>query len=303
MNTMKKILIAGGSGFIGTYLANFLGQKGYTVSLLSRKAAKSSRYQEYVWNPENGELDPAVLKEQDVIINLSGAGIANRYWTKKRKQVLYHSRLDSTSLLVRRLSELKNLPSLFINASAIGYYGHRPGEILNEESPPGSDFISRLCMDWENAAKKLRVSGCQTVILRIGIVLGKQGGSLAKFAFPLKFGLNVSFDKGNQMISWIHILDLAAMVDQLIKGNLVPDVYNAVAPNPIPQHKFHAEILHALHRRAFKIRIPQSFLKLVLGDMATIFISDQNIQCKKLLEQNFSFEFPDIRQAIIHLIG
>jgi uncharacterized protein (TIGR01777 family) len=303
MNNSKKILIVGGSGFIGQYLFNYLTERGFHVSLLSRKRNENANYLEYFWDPSHGDIDPEALNEKDVIINLSGAGIAKQYWTGKRKEVIYRSRIDSTSFLIRSIISGNHVPSLFISTSAIGFYGNRPDELLNESSFPGSDFVSKVCLDWEAEVSKLYPYGTATAILRIGIVLGKEGGSLSKFVIPLKKGVNILFGNGEQIMSWIHIHDLANIYEQLILGRLKPAIYNAVSPNPIRQQNFNAAILRTLQKKAIKIKVPFTALRIFMGEMTSILVASQNIVPKNLLEHNFRFNYPDLHEALENLLA
>ena len=303
MNDAKHILIAGGSGFIGQHLASRLTEKGYAVSLLGRNSMNTGPYNYYSWNPTEGKIDPEALKGMDVIINLTGAGIADRQWTRKRKDLIYRSRIDSTGLLVNAIIDKGHSPTLFINASAIGYYGNRPGELLTENSEPGSGFVSKVCSDWEKATTPLQKAGIPTAILRIGIVLGKHGGSLSKLVLPLKYGINVLFGKGKHFTSWIHIQDIAQIIVQLISGRLRPGVYNAASPKPLSQREFNSEILTALHRKAIKLNLPVVFLQVILGDLVAVFTADLNIQPRNLTNQKFTFNFPDIQRALADLLA
>lgn len=302
MKETKKILIAGGSGFIGRYVSNYLSAKGYTVSLLSRNINKQSKYSQYLWAPLQGKIDAKALHEKDVIINLSGAGIADKLWTRKRKEIIYRSRIDSTALLVNTLINNTYSPSLFINASAIGYYGSRPKELLTEDSEPGGGFVAKLCTDWENQLTSLRNIGIPTAILRIGIVYGKDGGSLSRLLMPLRLGMNVLFDEGTHIISWIHIYDLALVVEKLILGDLRPEIYNAVSQNAVSQQAFNSEALNLLGKKALKIRISKNVLHFIAGELTSVLTADQNIQAQNLLDQKFSFNFPDIKSALNDLL-
>jgi uncharacterized protein len=302
MNESKSILIAGGSGFIGRYLSRYLTDKGFSVSLLVRNTNKLSAYTQYSWDPSHEKIDVEAIHDKDVIINLSGAGIADRFLTKRRKEIIYRSRIDSTALLVRTITEQSYFPSLFINASAIGFYGNRPKELLTENSTPGEGFIAELCIDWENKIAPLRDISIPTAILRIGIVLGKDAGSFSKLVLPLRFGINVLFGQGHHKISWIHIHDLALIVNQLIEGKLQPGIYNAVTPNALSQLAFNSEILKVLRKKAIQLKIPNKVLRLFLGELASVITADLNIQASNLIDQKFAFSFPDIQSTLADLI-
>jgi uncharacterized protein (TIGR01777 family) len=302
MNDSKKILIAGGTGFIGNYISQYLSYKGHAISLLSRKKSTPSNYTYYDWNPMQGEIDDQALRTADIIINISGAGIADKLWTRRRKEIIYHSRIDSTALLVEKIIKNNYSPSLFINASAIGYYGNRPDELLSESSKPGTGFVAKICQDWEMETNQLNKTDIPTAILRIGIVLGKEGGSLSKLILPLRYGVNILFDRGQHTISWIHIHDLAFIIEQLISRKLQPGIYNAVSPNAISQKAFNAEVLKALRIRNIKLSIPSKVLRLLVGGIASVITADQNVKPTNLIRQNFLFSYPDIQDALTELV-
>lgn len=302
MTAKKNILIAGGSGFIGQYLSGHFSDNGYPVSLLGRKINKKTGHASYFWDPAKGIIDPEALYKKDVIINLSGAGIADRIWTKKRKDIIYRSRIESTSLLANTIIENKFLPSLFINASAIGYYGNRPGELLSETSSPGKGFVSELCIDWEKETQMLKGAGIPVAVLRIGIVLGTGGGSLAKMKLPIQFGLNILFGKGSHFISWIHIHDLTRIIEELISGNLSPKIYNVVSPHPSTQREFNSEISNILGKKTMNITIPKALLQFIVGDLSTVLLADQKIQPHNLMDKNYHFSFPDLETALSQLL-
>jgi len=300
---MKNVLIAGGSGFIGKYLTRRLTEEGYKVSILSRSARNNGATLYYYWNPDKGIIDKESLKNQQVIINLAGASIADKLWTKKKKETIVKSRIQSTRLLINSLEKNEIRPELFINASAIGYYGHRPGEILTEQSARGTGFLSQVCYNWEQALKPLSGLKIPYAIIRLGIVLGKERGSLQKMMLPLKFRFNVIFGKGEQIISWIHIEDVFRIIYHLIEGKLSSGIYNGVAPNILNQSQFNGTLLNLLHLKALTVRIPDRLLKFLIGEMATVFTNYQQIKPQKLLDQRFQFKYPEINNALNDLFS
>ena len=298
-----EIVIAGGSGFIGRYISRYLSDMGCTVSLLSRKKDPCPDYACYYWNPAQGEIDQKALYKKDIIINLSGAGIADKLLTRKRKDIIYRSRIDSTALLVNTLTENNYSPLLFISASAIGYYGNRPEEQLSESSGPGKDFIADLCKEWEQEIMPLGEANIPTAILRIGIVLGKDGGSLSKLVFPLRFRMNVLFSKGLHSISWIHIHDLARIIEQLIRGRLKTGIYNTVSPNPVSQAEFNRTASKIFGKKPVDLNIPKALLKIILGDLTQVLTADQNVRPDNLICQEFEFNFPTIYTSLLDLLS
>ncbi len=295
---MKNVLIAGGSGFIGKYLTGKLTEEGCKVSILSRSGKKNCTALCYQWNPDKGTIDIDSLKNQHVIINLAGAAIADKLWTKKKKETIIKSRIQSTRLLIHTLEKYKIIPELFINASAIGYYGHRPGEILTEQSARGTGFLSQVCYNWEQALKPLSALKIPYAIIRLGIVLGKERGSLQKMMLPLKFRLNIIFGTGKQYIPWIHIEDVFQIIHHLIACKLPAGIYNGVAPDVINQSQFNGTLLNLLHMKTLIVRIPDRLLKFFIGEMATVFTNHQQIHPQKLTEQHFQYKYPVLKDAL-----
>jgi len=299
---MKNILIAGGTGFIGRYIRDKLKEQGFQISILARSKVQNTKCKYYVWDPEKGMIDKESLQNQHVIINLAGAGIADKLWTKKRREIILQSRIESTKLLIDSLKELNKYPNLFINASAIGFYGHRPGEILTEKSLKGSGFLSRVCYEWEKALTPLTKLNIPYAIIRLGIVLGRGGGSLLKLLFPLQHRINVIFGSGKQCVPWIHIEDVFQIVSQLTEGKLLPGIYNGVAPDYVSQAQLNRTILKYLYKKPITIRISSGFLSSLIGEMASVFISEQQIKPLRLIEQKFRFNHPLLEDAMKDLL-
>jgi uncharacterized protein (TIGR01777 family) len=295
---MEKILIAGGTGFIGRKLADMLHGEGYSVSLLSRNPTKMSKYRVFGWDPINGKIDLAALQNIDIIINLAGSGIARWPWTRKRKLSVYNSRILSTRLLVDSISKQDTKPSHFISVSAIGYYGNRPDEILTEKSMEGTGFLSRVCRDWENEVLHLKNQAISLTVLRLGIVLSLQGGSLPVLLMPFRYRLNVLFGKGLHTISWIHIDDLLEMFSGIVNKTLLPGLYNAVSPNPVSQAIFNKGICQGMGRKTITIKLPVKMLEIFAGELASVMTNDQNISPTHLMSQDFRFKFPEIKGAL-----
>lgn len=301
MHELKKVLIVGGSGLIGKHLADYFGKSGYEVFILSRNPITSSGFETYSWNPSQGILDAKVLSDKDIIINLSGAGIEKKIWTPARKRVLYNSRINSTRLLVDTLIKEDMRPELFMNASAIGYYGNRPDEKLTEKSKQGNGFLSTICYDWENEVRRLEKTKLNHAILRIGIVLSNNGGSLPKLMRPIKMRFNVLFGKGSQCLSWIHMEDIVRIFFSIASGKLKPDIYNCVSPNPVTQKDFNDVLMKTTHVRAIQLRLPKKMLSLMMGEMSELFLSDLNVYPENLLKQKFQYDYPNLTSSIKQL--
>lgn len=299
---MENVLIAGGSGFIGHALCEALASQNFKVSLLSRKPEKIVSFPAFAWDPIRGKIDSESLKKADVMINLSGAGIADKIWTSKRKSILLESRIKSTRLLIDSLKHMKHGLKLFVNASAIGYYGNRPGEILHEDSDPGSGFLSRVCVAWEQEALRIKNLGIPLAILRTGIVFSNRGGSFPLLSKPLKKRINVLFGKGEHYISWVHLQDLIRIITGIITQELKPGIYNCVAPCPVRQKYLNEYLCRCMEIKAVKIKLPVNMLRLIAGERSSLFTDHQNISPANLLSQNFSFVYPDIHSAANDLV-
>jgi hypothetical protein len=299
---MKNILIAGGTGFIGNKLANNLYAEGHNVSLLSRNPSQSGKFPVFGWDPANGKIDQNALQNIDIVINLAGSGIAKLPWSKKRKSSIYNSRILSTRLLVDSIINNEFKPLLFITVSATGYYGHREGEKISELSPAGTDFLSRVCKDWENETLRLKDLEIPVAIIRTGIVLSNKGGSLPVLLIPFKFRLNVLFNKGIHFVSWIHIDDMTKIFSGIINKKLLPGLYNAVSPMAVSQKKFNDAICSIMGRKTLNINIPKKLIEIFMGEMASVIIDDQNIIPAHLQAQDFNFQFQEVSEALKNLL-
>ncbi|MFN3135114.1 MAG: TIGR01777 family oxidoreductase [Candidatus Kryptonium sp.] len=298
----KTIAIAGGTGFIGSYIAKFLFKDGYQVLISSRNPEKVSdrlkEFEVFRWNPELEDFPVDVVQRADVLINLIGETISQR-WTRKVKEKLRSSRINSTRKIVEVFSKVNSSGKTFISASATGIYGSRRDEMLTESSSYGDDFLSKLCIDWEDEAKKANEFGVRTVILRIGIVLGEKGGFLAKLLPVFRLGFGGKIGDGKMWMSWIHIEDLARVVKFAIENENIRGVYNVVSPNPVTNEEFTKLFAKTLNRPAF-LPVPKFALKVLFGSELTevALTSSQKVKPEKLLESGFKFKYSDIETAL-----
>ncbi len=291
-----RVLIAGGSGLVGSALNKHLSSKGMQVRVLSRNADNPI----YRWNPAAGEINGMALEEADVIINLAGANIAGRLWTRSYKKILRDSRIQSTRTLVENLKKVSPKPRHFIQASAIGFYENGPDQV-DENSEAGNGFLAGLTRDWELEAVPIRDEQTLLSTVRLGIVLKKDAGFLGKMAAPAQFGLSAALGSGNQHISWIHIQDLVEIFSWIIE-NKADGTFNACAGNPVTNKQMTAAIAKALHRPYFLPNVPAGLLKLFLGDLSTELLSDHRVSNKKLQTKGFVFRFNDIDLALTDLL-
>jgi uncharacterized protein (TIGR01777 family) len=297
-----KILISGSSGLIGGAATTALKSDGHNVVHLIRpgKAANPGDVQ---WDPMRATVDVAGLEGLDVVIHLSGAGIADGRWTEERKQLLRSSRIDTTRVLVDSLSRLKQKPRLLIVASAIGYYGDRGDEILTESSTTGTDFLALVCRDWEAEASRAAERGIRTVMLRTGVVLSGKGGALPKMLTFFKLGVGGHLGSGQQWMSWIAIEDVVGIIRHVLANEQVSGPVNVVAPNPVRNEEFTRLLAGMLHRPAI-FPAPAFVLHLAMGEMAdAVLLSSDRVKPDRMLAAGYKFRFeilePALRAAVL----
>jgi uncharacterized protein (TIGR01777 family) len=298
-----KILIAGSSGLVGSQLVPFLTLAGHEVVKLTRASGKTDEHS-VVWRPEQSQLDPRICEGYDVIINLCGAGIADKRWTDERKKEIIDSRVLPTKLLANVISRLKNPPKVFINASATGYYGNRGDENITEESAPGAGFLAKVCREWEDAASALKNSSTTRVVfLRTGVVLTPAGGALGKMLPPFYAGLGGVIGSGEQFISWIGIDDLIGIIQEAIINDRLSGPINGVAPNPVNNKDF-TNVLGNVINRPTVLNLPKIATKLVFGEMGEeMLLSGAKVLPKKVEEVGYPFLYPYLEPALRHLLG
>jgi len=286
-----RVLIAGGSGFIGTHLSRFLRDEGHEVIIVSRDPSRGISYDE-VRNYIDGST---------VLINLAGENIAGR-WTASKKRKIRESRLWAGRKLVDEIRKSGSKPGAFLQASAIGFYGRSLEGEFDEHSPPGDDFLARLVVDWENSTRELEDMGIRRVILRIGMVLAKDGGAYPRMSFPFRFGLGGRVGSGKQWISWIHIYDLVRAVRFLMESPF-SGPFNLVAPHPVRNEEFTRTLCEVLRRPCF-LPVPAFILKILFGEMADyLLLEGQRVIPRRLMEAGFQFRYPHLKEALENLEG
>jgi len=297
-----RIAIIGGRGFIGRNLSNELMAAGHQVIIVTRakdtKAVNSGFYVN--WDGKDRKALQTILEKCDAVVNLAGENIGVKPWTKARKEMLRRSRVETTNVLVDSLNELKKLPLILIQASAIGFYGVGD-QPVDENSPAGKDWLAKLCVEWEDPLTRLNEKNTRVVIIRNGVVLGKQGSVLQKLLLPIKLFIGGPLGKGNQWISWIHIEDEARAIRYLLENEKCCGIYNLTAPEAVQN----AEMVRTLARithRPFWIRTPAFLLRMALGEMSTIVLDGQRVLPSRLTSAGFIFNYNDLEKALRDLL-
>jgi uncharacterized protein len=304
-NLKKKlsVLITGGSGLIGKYLTSLLLAAGYYVSWLSRNANQSGKIRTFRWDPENITIDQEALEGVDFIIHLAGANIGEKRWTRKRKEEIIESRVDSARILYKSFVDKGTALKAFISASATGIYGSETSaKIFCENDPPASDFLGTVCNRWEEAADLFNNSGIRTVKIRTAVVLEKNDSALSKLMMPGKFGFLIQTGAGRQYMPWIHINDLCNIYLKAIEDSGMKGVYNAVSP----QHVTHRDFIHILagvmKLPVFGIPIPGFVLKTVLGERSDVILKGSRVSSEKILNSGYRFLFGTLEDALKNVI-
>ena len=294
-----NILITGGSGFIGEAVSRALVADGHHVGVVSRHPAKASRRL-----PTTVDVRQTLPLfngfEPEVVINLAGEPIANRRWSKARKNKLMESRVQTTEQLVEWLKLQGQRPKVFISASAVGFYGHHSSEKVSEQTPKGNGFSSDLCAAWEAAALKAK-SFCDAVsIIRIGLVLDQPGGLLDRFVPPFKLGLGGRFGSGEQYMPWVHRRDVVRIIQFLIDSPEHQGVFNVSAPNPVTNATFASTLAKQLNRPQC-LHVPAVVLNTAFGEMTELMLEGANMVPQRLLDAGFEFEFPVLSEALAEI--
>ena len=298
----KKILIAGSSGLIGRQLVAFLDTGGHDVWRLVRRKAKKDE-KELVWKPEVGIINHDELEGFDAIIHLGGAGIGDKRWSKKRMKLIEESRTKSTALLANAIKQLNKKPEAFIVASAVGWYGERGDEELDESSTPGEGFLPDTCARWEESCQAARDVGVRTINLRTGIVLDATGGALGKMLLPAKLGAGGPIGRGKQWYSWISMDDQIYSIHHLLMKEDCEGAYNIGSPNPVQQKTF-AKVLGKVLRRPAFIPTPPLGIWFLFGKMGVALTTESTkVLPKKLISSGYKFEHDNLEDALRDSLG
>ncbi|MBN2210642.1 MAG: TIGR01777 family oxidoreductase [Sedimentisphaerales bacterium] len=300
----EKVIISGGSGFIGSAMAETLAQAGYNVVVLSRRSEGEEASITFdVWDGQTVGPWAQHLDGAAAVVNLAGESLADERWTAERKQALLDSRVKSTRTLMDALEQTPRRPEALIQASAIGFYGSGEDDIFTENSPGGTGFLAEVCRQWEQAAQPAQSLGVRLVIMRLGVVLGRDGGILKRLLTLFRRGLGGPWGSGRQWLSWVHLADVISAVEYFLHTPTAQGVYNLTSPQPVQVREFARCLGAALHRPAI-MKAPAAILRLALGEMADeMLLSGQRVEPRKLLQEGFSFRFSDLKNALKDIVS
>ncbi len=297
-----RILITGSSGLIGSELVPVFRAAGHSVTRLVRRPAHEGG-KEIAWDPSERKLDPAALDDFEAVIHLAGENLAARRWSSEFKAKILDSRTQSTSLLASTLARLKHPPKVLVSSSAVGVYGNRGDETLDESSAAGTGFLADVCRAWEGATEVAAAKGIRVVNLRTGFVLSASGGGLAKMLTPFKLGLGGRLGSGNQYLSWIDLTDLVEVFNHALTHETLRGPVNATAPNPVTNAEFTRTLGRVLGLPTI-FPVPAFAARLAFGEMADeILLAGQRVLPAKLRDAKFSFRFPELVLALRHVLG
>lgn len=296
---MKRVVISGGTGMIGSHLSKLLDGEGFEVVHLTRKVREGGQYRSYMWDPRQGYCDPDAFREGDAIIHLAGANIGARPWTRARRREIISSRTSTAELLYRSSAGSGVIPSVFVTASGISIYGSATTEkVYREDDPPAGDFLAQTCRLWESAADPFAAAGARVIKIRTAVVLAPSGSALSKLTLPAKAGLIVRLGSGRQYFPWIHIDDLCRIYLKAVSDVTMTGTYNAAAPDHITHEMLMAEVARQKRLPVFLPRIPGWVLKIILGEMSSVLIAGSRISSDRLMDSGFVFSYPEIARAL-----
>jgi uncharacterized protein len=299
-----KVLVTGSHGLVGTALIKSLFADNHDVCRLVRGSSPDdvSGNPDISWNPDAGTIDSQKLEGIDVVVHLAGESIASGRWTDEKKRKIRESRVKGTELLAKTLAQLHQRPPTLVSASAIGYYGDRGDEVLTERSQAGSDFLSDVCVEWENATTPAADAGIRVVLARFGIILDKKGGALAKMLPPFRMGIGGRVGDGKQWMSWIALDDVVDGLKFVIANQQIAGPVNFVAPNPVTNAQFTKRLGKVLSRPTI-FPVPVFGARLAFGEMAdALLLSSQRVDPVCLRSENYSFQFPELDKALRHIL-
>jgi uncharacterized protein (TIGR01777 family) len=300
---MATILITGGTGLIGKALTKTLTNEGHSVRILSRTPHADARVPEFYWNVEKQEIDEKAFDGVNHIVHLAGIGVADKRWTEQRKKEIIDSRVDSMKLITDTVKEKHIRLRSFVGASAIGIYGMATSEKAFTENDRGpEDFLWKTCELWERSYDEITTLSDKTSILRIGVVLAKNGGALKRLLPLFKAGIGSAIGSGKQYMPWIHIDDMVAVIMKALFDPGFKGIFNAVATEHITNYYFSKTLATVLSKPFFMPAVPAFAMKLLYGEMASVLLEGSRASNKKLLETGFTFSYPELEKALKEIV-
>ena len=296
----RKIAITGSTGLVGSAVVKYFQKQGDTITPFVRPQTKMTMDQPVIrWNVAKEDIDLDNLEGQDVVIHLAGASIADKRWSNSYKQEIFKSRVDGTTLLARTFAKLKQKPKVFLSASAIGFYGSRaPETVIDETFPQGNGFLADVCAKWEEAALIAKSAGIRTVLIRIGVVLDAKGGALAKMMPIFSFGLGGVLGDGKQMMSWVSLKEMPAMMDHVIRNPSINGPVNFTSPQTVSNREFTQTLSSVIHRPAF-LPVPNFGLRLLFGEMAdALLLEGARVKPHVLEKTGYQFKYQKLEDAL-----
>ena len=301
-----KVIVSGGSGLIGRALVESLAADGHQATVLSRSPERLRELPEGVtaagWDARSAEALTPLIAGADAVVHLAGAGIADGRWSDERKRRIRDSRVHSSAAMAAAIKAAEPRPSVFLQGSAVGFYGPRGDETLTEDSAPGDDFLARVCLEWEAASAAVEELGVRRAALRTGVVLAREGGALPKMLLPFKLFAGGPAGSGRQYMPWIHIADEVGAIRFLLESPEGRGPFNLTAPEPLTNKEFSRVLGRVLGRPSF-MPAPAFALRLALGEMSKILLEGQRALPRRLEQAGYRFKYPSLEEALTALLG
>jgi uncharacterized protein (TIGR01777 family) len=290
-----KILIAGGSGFIGRALEGLLKQENHEVYILTRQTPRNER--QIQWDGRTAQGWGQRMNDMDALVNLTGYGLEHWPWTKRQKGKFESSRVDPGRALVSAIESASRRPKVFLQISGINHYGLRGEDVADESTPPADDYLAQLTVKWEAATQPVEEFGVRRIIARAAVILAKRGGLFPLMALPVRLFFGGKLGTGTQAMPWIHLADMVRAMSFLLQNETSRGPYNLIAPSPTSNAEFMREVASAMHR-PYWFHVPEFLLKLPLGEMSVLITEGRYSRPRRLLEEGFAFKFPTIEKAL-----
>ena len=296
-----KIIIAGGSGFLGRALTESFLADGHEMYVLTRSKRNFEKFHSVIWDGKTANGWGHLMNEMDMVINVSGKSTDDWPWTKSKKQKFLDSRVLPGLALTEAIQQATHRPGIFVQQSGINYYG-LDGELADESTPPADDFMAQLGVKWEASTKPLDDLGVRRVVIRTSIVIDKHGGLFPLMALPVRLFVGGPYGDGKHAVPWIHLKDYVAVVRFLVENEKAQGVYNLIAPQPTSNAEFNKTIAEVIHR-PYWFPYPAFLMRFILGEMGIMVLKGRFSQPKRLLDAGFQYQFPHLREALVDLIG